>query len=294
MARSLGRDPASWRVPYGAHVSAPRAAAIAFAFPAFAHLVDTVRLVPSHQRGVAALAVAASMLVVRYGCARRAFFSRRIAGMFGWAVAGVLVAGGLEFSWWLHGLGPGIPARTFTATAWATFLEGPVLQAAYGSTFILIQRGFVAERSDESADQVVVAAGVWLTTVPFDCSAVFSRTSALARSPFRWFPPMPGPISAWTTTVPLALALVALARLALRRRWIARVGAGREPPWQLVLWDGAVPPGLPTLARTTPSTPPFVLVTPRTGETPYRTADSLEPRAALLAREGRHRRVLQP
>src|SRR5580698_2291220 len=153
MPRTQEREPAALRVPYRARVSAPHAAAIALAFPAFAHLVDTARLVPSHERGAAALAIAASMLAVRYACARRAFFSRRIVGMLGWAVAGVFFAGGLELSWWLHGLGSGIPVRTFTATAWRTLLEGPVLQAVYGSTFVLIQRGFVLERSDESADQ---------------------------------------------------------------------------------------------------------------------------------------------
>ena len=86
------------------------------------------------------------------------------------------------------------------------------------------------------------------------------------------------------TTVPMVLALLALARLILRRRWVGIVSSGRDPRWRLVECESVVPRGLPSLARTQPATPNMILVTVHPGEVPHRTAERLEPRATLGAR----------
>jgi hypothetical protein len=85
------------------------------------------------------------------------------------------------------------------------------------------------------------------------------------------------------TTVPVVLALVAMARLILRRRWVAIVSSGRDPRWRLIECDGdVVPPHLPSLARTEPPAPNMILVTVHPGEVPHREApERLEPRATL-------------
>ena len=148
-------------------------------------------------------------------------------------------------------------------------------EAAYGSVFAWIEMRFIAEASDESADQAIVAAAVWLV-VPFPMrSIVFSRTAALAHDALSFHA---------MTTLPIALALVAVVRLVLRRRWVARVSAGQDPQWRFVPCASTLPGGLPALARTQGPALPMVLATLRPADAPYRAAESLEPRATLPSR----------
>jgi hypothetical protein len=250
---------------------------MALALPLLTHVADTARLVLIREEGAAAFLVALAMLVVRYGCTRRAFSSRRIGSTLVWLVAGVVVSGGLELGLWLRGLRGTIPDEAFEATARANFLAGPGIQVLYALVFLLIESRFVAESSHESADQAVIAAAVWLGVpwLPFGwvgASALLSRTSLSVHG---------GLALHLVTTVPVGLALVALARLILRRRWVAVVSSGRDARWRLVECEGVVPPGLPSLARTRPGAPGLILATVHPAEVPHRTAEWLEPRATL-------------
>jgi hypothetical protein len=268
----LDRPGSTSSVPYRAVLSARRVAALALAFPMLVHLVLTVRLVMVHQREWSAVAVAGAMLLVRYGCAH-AGFARRSRWALAWIVAGVLISGQLELLGWLNALG--LSGETFRTMAAATFIAGPCMQALYAGVFAHIEMRFIAEASDESADQAAVAAVVWLLAAFPTRSIVFTRTSVLANYAVSRH---------LITTIPLALASVALMRLAFRRRWLARVCAGQDPQWRVVPWDGVLPPGLPRVAIMRPRAPPMVLATPRTADTPYRAAESFEPRATLPAR----------
>jgi hypothetical protein len=269
---SLARAGAALRVPYGAVLSARQVAVLAVAFPALVHLAVTVRLVLMEARSWGALAVALAMLLVRYAGARACFARRRLWGL-AWLAVGILISSELELLAWLRGLG--LSGDAMATMAVAMFFAGPCIQAAYGSAFAWIEMRFVAEASDESADQALVAAAVWLVA-PFQVrSLVFSRASVLAHDTLSLH---------LMATVPLALALVALARLVLRRRWIARVSAGHDAQWQLVPWDGPIPPELPAVVRMEQPALPMVLATRQTAEVPYRSTESLELRATLAPR----------
>src|SRR5580658_3056599 len=207
--RGLGTSEAALRVPYAAILPARHVAAIAFTFPLLAHLADTARLVVTREKEAAAVVVAIVMLLVRYGCARRAFSARLSPFALLWLIAGVLVSAGLELGYWLHSLRGAIPEQAFEATARANFLAGPAIQAAYGLVFMVIEMRFVAESSDESADQAVVAAALWLglpwlSMADVGTSLILSRTSLAVQS---------AGARHLITTVPVALALLALSRL---------------------------------------------------------------------------------
>jgi hypothetical protein len=267
----------SQRVPYAAILPARQVAVIAFAFPFLAHLVDTARLVLTREEDAAALVVALVMLLVCYEFARRAFCARQISFAALWLVTGVVASSGLELGYCLHNLHARIPEHALEATARANFLAGPLTHSVYALVFLISQMRFVAESSDESADQAVVVAAVWLglaylSTIDSGPSLVLSRTSTMMHSSLARH---------LTTTVPLLFALAALARLILRRRWLSIVSSGRDPRWHLVLCDGDVPACLPSLARTRAGAPSMVLVTVYPNELPHHSTERSQMKATL-------------
>jgi hypothetical protein len=254
------------RAPYAAIVSARYIAVVAFVWDPLSSVVGVI--VRFRAESGAAVAIAIAVLALRCGAASRAFAARRLVVSIGWLTAGLLAAAGIALWSWLRLAGEGVPRHTLISTIEASVLAGPVAQAAWAALLVSALWRYLRSPSDEGADQSAIVCATWVTV------------TQVARS---WLSDAASPRSVlWAihVIVPFALALAALARIFLRRRWLSEVAAGSDTQWALV--SDAV--GRADLPAATPIREGFaskILVRRHAAEAPFREAERLEPLARI-------------
>jgi hypothetical protein len=241
-------DDPQTRVPYAALLSARAVAAAAFAWAPAVDLAETLRLaaIGEHLPRSSAMAIAVADVVLRWTVA---WYALRARGLDG---AAARLAGGAFLLEATHGamamqffagdcyLCP----RLFGAFA-VNVIAAPLVVAGYAAVLAILAWRHVAADSAESSEQAVVAGALWVA-IPQVASA------ALGAFGRRSFPTE----AAWLlaaglgAAVPFAAALVARARIELRRDWLNRARGGAFPGWRVA--DRAVVGAAEGLPRLTP------------------------------------------
>jgi hypothetical protein len=144
-----------------------------------------------------------------------------------------------------------IPMAAFAAVFGAPFglMLGLLFGLALSTPVVALMRAW-QQPSPEANDEAVVIHGLWLATM--------AVLSALLASPMLEpeFPLWTGPLAPWRSSVPhaiawilgalgMTLAAAAWLRRMARRRFVARVAAGRVPAWRVA----EVPEGRSELAH---------------------------------------------
>jgi hypothetical protein len=137
----------------------------------------------------------------------------------------------------------------------------------------MLKRG---HESHESTDRAEIGAWLWIG-VP---GILMWFALLLGRHP----PSLLGAIAvALIVLAPLGVVGWALARIHLRRRWLANVATGLVPQWRIV--RTRVQQRLPTLLEDRAKIPDGVLVRVQPAEMPFRDAERLEPVAVVALPE---------
>ncbi len=208
------------RIPLRAALSARGVAVAAVVWAPAIQLMNIGWLVASHRETWIATLSCAFVLAVRAQTARRAFASPSLLACSGWLTAGILAAGAVDLWFWARHLASGIPSTTLTHTLLVYAMAGPLFQATYCVALATMVRSYVRAPSDESSDQAVVVASVWLAFPWVESLAAAllesSRTSdvLLNRASVYLF-----------VAVPLVLGLASAVRAVLRRRGLIAAGA---------------------------------------------------------------------
>jgi hypothetical protein len=172
----------------------------------------------------AALAVAGVIVAIRLGIVRCALAARaRIAATA--ALATGLPGLGLLVVFFRRGLSS-TPPHTMAPRLLVVAL--PVV-IAYASVFVLLAWPRLKANSHENADWTVVVGALWVG-LPNAATTVLLKGARLPSAAASFLVVQ----GCFMVLLPLVLASAALAHVALRRRWLRLVGAGKLPPWQIV------------------------------------------------------------
>lgn len=185
-------------------------------------------------------------------------------------------------------LSPGGEFSRFNALemAIASVINVPVWLTVLIAMVVIVWR-VLRTPSYEAEDRALIWVAMWML-VPNLLSDAFSLT-VVAR--FSHYPGLAGALAIQLVvfgTIPLGLAVAAAVRVGLRRRWLSRVEAGREPLWRLVDRGESAETDLPVLTSSTPPGPTRILarVLAVSPTDPFREAEGLEPVALVRSQPG--------
>jgi hypothetical protein len=218
--------------------------------------------------------------VITYAAARYALRASTRGAAIGWLVIARAAIGAAVVA-----LRPGVSRFNALEMVMAAAIDAPMLLIAL-IAMVVVAWPVLGTPSYEAEDRALVWMVMWML-VP----SLLSDALALTVTSFSHYH---ADVLARNlaiqlvvlATIPMAFAVAAAVRVGLRRRWLSRVEAGREPTWRLLDRGESAETDLPVLTSATPPGPTRILarVLAVSPADPFREAEGLEPVAIVRSR----------